>query len=159
MAKAFLSTDIGFWTIEADDQNVLSIAYSEEKPEFPQDNTPILATAKKQLEEYFDGRRKNFDLPVALSDHSAFYNRVWKIVSRIPYGKMISYSDIALELGDIKSVRAVGMANSKNPLPIIIPCHRVIGKNKELTGYAYGLKVKRCLLEKEGALIVQGSLF
>ena len=101
-----------------------------------------------QLNEYFAGTRKSFDLPLKF-DGTEFQNRVWRELQNIPYGKTISYKELAEKTGNIKACRAVGMANNKNPLPIIIPCHRVVGSNGKLTGYAGGLEVKKFLLELE----------
>ena len=108
----------------------------------------ILSTAVSQLSEYFEGKRKNFDLPLKFYG-TEFQNRVWRELQNIPYGKTISYKELAEKTGNIKACRAVGMANNKNPIPIIIPCHRVVGSNGKLTGYAGGLDVKKFLLDLE----------
>ena len=102
----------------------------------------ILIEAKKQLFEYFNGKRKVFDLEIDLTG-TEFQIKTWNFVSKIPYGKTQTYKDIAILLGSETYTRAVGLANSKNKLPIIIPCHRVIGKNGKLTGYAGGLDRKK----------------
>jgi len=159
MYKSVVHSAIGYWIIHADDKKIISLSLEKNKPSFIEDKNSLLLEAKKQLQEYFETGRKKFDLPLNIADNSMFTQKVLNVVADIPYGKTRSYSDIALELGDIKSVRAVGTANGRNPLPIFIPCHRVIGKNKNLTGYALGLDVKRWLLEKEGTLAVQTSLF
>lgn len=108
----------------------------------------ILARAVKQLEEYFAGERTNFDLPLD-AQGTEFQKKVWRELARIPYGETCSYSDIARRLNNAKAVRAVGAANGKNPISIIVPCHRVIGSNGKLTGYAGGLIAKTKLLEIE----------
>jgi methylated-DNA-[protein]-cysteine S-methyltransferase len=103
---------------------------------------------KRQLDEYFAGTRRQFDLPLA-ADATPFQARVLEALRRIPYGETRSYRDIAVALGNPKAVRAVGGANGSNPLPIVIPCHRVIGSNGTLTGFGGGMEAKRYLLELE----------
>ncbi|MCB0669163.1 MAG: methylated-DNA--[protein]-cysteine S-methyltransferase [Saprospiraceae bacterium] len=108
---------------------------------------------KDQIDEYFRGERKSFNVPLDLSDLPPFHREVLKMVYTIPYGKTRSYKQIACVLGNPKAARAVGQANGKNPIPIIIPCHRVIGNSGELTGYAYGTEIKMKLLELENPQI------
>ena len=108
-----------------------------------------------QLEEYFAGRRRRFDLPLDLRG-TDFQKRCWRELLKIPYGETRSYADIARAIGNPSAVRAVGLANGQNPMAIIVPCHRVIGSDGSLTGYGGGLETKRKLLELEGAL--SGSL-
>lgn len=103
---------------------------------------------KRQLDQYFKGRLKSFDLELKTGG-TPFQQQVWQALAKIPYGSTISYGDLAVQIGNPKAVRAVGLANGKNPIPIIIPCHRVIGKNGSLTGFGGGLDVKRFLLELE----------
>ncbi len=110
--------------------------------------TPLLKKASNQLQEYFSGKRKLFDLPLS-PQGTEFQQRVWNALQEIPYGKTCSYKDIAKNIGNIKACRAVGMANNKNPLPIFIPCHRVVGANGKLVGYGGGLDIKEKLLEIE----------
>lgn len=110
--------------------------------------TPLLKKANEELQEYFSGKRKNFDLPLK-TEGTDFQRKVWKALQEIPYGETCSYKDIAENIGNIKASRAVGMANNKNPIFIFIPCHRVIGSNGKLVGYAAGLDVKERLLEME----------
>lgn len=112
----------------------------------------------QQLEEYFSGSRKSFELEMDFEQGTGFQKKVWKALLDIPYGQTISYKELADRVGSVKGYRAVGLANGKNPIPIIVPCHRVIGSNGKLTGYASGIDVKRFLLETEG-FIKQGSLF
>lgn len=102
----------------------------------------------KQLQEYFEKKRQSFDISFSL-DGSDFQKRVWQELLNIPYGQTRSYKEIAKNIGNEKAARAVGNANNKNPIMIIVPCHRVIGSNKTLVGYAYGLELKRQLLELE----------
>jgi methylated-DNA-[protein]-cysteine S-methyltransferase len=106
-----------------------------------------------QLEEYFEGKRRGFDLPLA-PEGTAFQQRVWRALLDIPYGDTISYGELALRIGNKAASRAVGLANGSNPLPIVIPCHRVIGSNGKLTGYGGGLPIKQQLLTLErGSLL------
>ena len=110
--------------------------------------TDLINNTRKQLDEYFAGNRKQFDIPIKL-DGTDFQINVWKELLKIPYGETCSYLDIAKRIGNPKASRAVGMANNKNKIIIIVPCHRVIGSNKKLVGYACGLEVKEKLLELE----------
>jgi len=116
----------------------------------------VLARAGRQLEEYFARTRRTFELPLEALG-SAFEHRVWNALRAIPYGTTTTYGAIAKQLGDTLATRAVGLANGKNPIPIIVPCHRVVGSNGELTGFGGGLRVKRWLLEHEGALLALGD--
>ena len=109
---------------------------------------PILLQTEKQLHEYFSGTRKEFSIPLCL-DGTVFQKKVWKELQKIPFGETISYQELAKRVGDIKKARAVGNANRKNPIPIIVPCHRVIQKNGELGGFGGGLEIKRFLLDLE----------
>ncbi len=109
----------------------------------------ILAQASRQLKEYFDGQRKRFDLPFDVTG-TDFQKSVWAALSKIPFGKTVSYADIALQIKNPKAVRAVGSANGKNPIPIIVPCHRVIASDGTLGGYSGGLHIKTRLLKLEG---------
>lgn len=112
---------------------------------------PYLFGIFNQLTEYFAGTRKKFNVPLDV-EGTEFQKRVWKELQKIPYGKTISYKTLSENLGDVKAIRAVGTANGKNPIAIIIPCHRVIGENGKLIGYASGLGIKEKLLHLEGAL-------
>jgi len=109
-----------------------------------------------QLDEYFEGKRRAFDLQLR-PEGTAFQKSVWSILQTIPYGKTITYKDIALELGNLAAIRAVGRANGSNPIPIIIPCHRVIGADGSLTGFGGGLPLKQALLKLEGVQIGQAA--
>jgi len=113
---------------------------------------PLLAAAVQQLNEYFAHQREAFSVPLRPSG-TPFQLRVWKALEEIPYGHTRSYLDLARALGVPAAVRAVGAANGRNPLPIFLPCHRVIGTNGSLTGYGGGLEVKRALLRLEGVLL------
>ena len=110
--------------------------------------TPLLRRAYEQLTEYLEQDRRVFDLPL-ITQGTEFQQKVWRALQCIPYGKTCSYKEIAEKVGNVKACRAVGMANNKNPIAIFIPCHRVIGANGKLVGYAGGLDIKEKLLELE----------
>ena len=114
--------------------------------------TPLLTEGKRQLLEYLAGVRRVFDLPLAPKG-TEFYRSVWRALEEIPYGETRSYRDIAQAVGRPKAVRAVGQANHNNPIPIIIPCHRVVGANGSLTGYGGGLDLKERLLRLEAGVV------
>lgn len=115
--------------------------------------TALIKEAAKQLDEYFDGERKKFNLPISIKG-TAFQQTVWEALRTIPYGETRSYKDIAAQIGKFKACRAVGMANNRNSIAIIIPCHRVIGSKGELVGYGGGLNIKEQLLRLEGKKII-----
>jgi len=115
---------------------------------FEQAETPLIKKAAAQLCEYFNGKRKTFNLPLVLHG-TDFQVKVWEALQNIPYGETLSYGELAALIGNPKACRAVGMANNRNPIVIIVPCHRVIGHNHSLTGYGGGLELKRQLLELE----------
>ncbi len=115
---------------------------------------PYMCGIFDQLEEYFNRKRKKFELPLDISG-TDFQMNVWEALSKIPYGKTISYKQLASGLGDLKLVRAVGRANGSNPVPIVIPCHRVINSNGDLGGYSGGTGIKEKLLELEGSLSLE----
>lgn len=112
---------------------------------------PLLQRARRQLDEYFAGERRTFDLPLAPRG-TEFQRETWQALASIPYGSTISYAELALRVKRPKAMRAVGAANGRNPLPIVLPCHRVIGTDGSLTGFGGGLPTKQYLLELEGAL-------
>ena len=117
-----------------------------------------LSAVRSQLEEYFAGARRDFDLPLS-PQGTDFQRRVWLALREIPFGRTTSYIEIARRLGDTAAVRAVGAANGRNPLPIVVPCHRVIGADGSLVGFGGGMDRKRWLLHHEGALADGGDLF
>lgn len=116
----------------------------------------VLDRVEAQLKEYFAGWRTTFDLPLEPSG-TDFQLSVWELLRKIPYGVTTSYGELARRLGDPKATRAVGAANGANPIPIIVPCHRVVGSKGELTGFGGGIERKRWLLEHEGALMPLGD--
>jgi methylated-DNA-[protein]-cysteine S-methyltransferase len=143
-----LNSPIGYLKIVSDSKHLLSLTFIE-KPEPNSKNIPeILENSKIQLEEYFHGKRKNFDL-LLCPNGSNFQKVVWKKICEISFGETSTYLKLAIQTGSAKNTRAVGSANGKNQIPIIIPCHRVIGTNGKLTGYAGGLERKRWLLKHE----------
>jgi len=148
-----VSTPIGDLQLVSDGQSLVSIALPGQHQHLVGDSQEdaVLAKAAKQLGEFFDGRRRHFDLPLAASG-TQFQRAVWSQLTKIPFGEVRSYRDIAAEIGRPTAVRAVGAANGRNPLPIVVPCHRVIGADGSLTGFAGGLGRKRQLLVLEGYL-------
>ena len=136
--------------IRCEEAYVTGIDFAEEYPEEKeqQERTEVSDEAARQLEEYFQGKRKTFKLPLKLKG-TEFQKLVWDALLTIPYGETRSYSEIACQIGRPKASRAVGMANHRNPVAIVVPCHRVIGKNGSLTGYAGGLDKKEKLLDLE----------
>lgn len=114
----------------------------------PEKETELIKKTYQELLEYFAGKLKTFDIPLK-QNGTEFQMRVWNALRQIPYGKIVTYKDVAKKVGNEKASRAVGMANHNNPICIIVPCHRVIGKNGSLTGYAEGLNIKAKLLELE----------
>lgn len=138
---------IGNVCIEEECGNITAI-YIDKEASGDDSSTPLLQRAGSQLSEYFQGKRKEFDLPLAPVG-TDFQRRVWDALLTIPYGKTRSYGEIAAQIGQPKASRAVGGANNRNPIMIVIPCHRVIGANGSLTGYGGGLDVKQYLLELE----------
>jgi len=146
----FYDTTIGKIGIAEDGTFITNVYFEDEKGAKDANliETPLLKEAAKQINEYFNGDRKNFELPISPFG-TEFQQSVWKALQEIPYGETRSYKEIAIAVGNEKACRAVGMANNKNPISIIIPCHRVIGTNGKLVGYAGGLKIKDYLLNME----------
>ena len=137
--------------LAADDQGLRQIDFAKPttkpQPDWREDRAPLRETIR-QLKAYFAGDLEDFDLPLAPMG-TPFQQSVWKRLCDIPYGKTISYGELARRVGNPKASRAVGLANGSNPIPIIIPCHRVIGSNGKLTGYGGGLPIKEKLLSLE----------
>ncbi|WP_228236770.1 methylated-DNA--[protein]-cysteine S-methyltransferase [Allomuricauda sp. M10] len=147
METAYLQTPIGIAEFKGDENGVASITVLNDKKPFG--TIPVvLADAISQLKEYFEGTRTDFTFKLNPSG-TEFQKKVWDALLEIPFGKTISYLDLSKRLGDVKAIRAVASANGKNPLWIVVPCHRVIGSNGDLTGYAGGLHRKKWLLEHE----------
>jgi methylated-DNA-[protein]-cysteine S-methyltransferase len=154
MTYAFktVATPVGLLKLVANDAALVAILWENDDPKrvrlapLAEDVThPVLSLAERQLTEYFAGTRKSFDLPLDFSG-TPFQKQVWSELLKIPFGQTRTYGDIAKAIGKPTAFRAVGAANGKNPISIVAPCHRVIGKDGSLTGFAGGLKAKECLL-------------
>ncbi|MEX0273374.1 MAG: methylated-DNA--[protein]-cysteine S-methyltransferase, partial [Flavobacteriaceae bacterium] len=154
----YLTTPLGVLKIVGDERGVSAITFLEDAAEAQNEIVPeVLEDVVYQLQEYFKGERNTFDLALH-PQGTDFQQRVWKSLLNIPYGKTLSYLELSKKLGDVKAIRAVAAANGQNPLSIVIPCHRVIGSDGSLTGYAGGLSRKKWLLEHESP-VKQQSLF
>jgi len=153
MYYCYLTTPIGDLLLAGDDAALSLVAFPEgsmrrdPEPDWIYSEKPF-ANARQQLTEYFAGTRKDFDLPLSLAG-TEFQLLVLDELRRIPYGETTSYGDIAARIGKPKAMRAVGAANGRNPIPIIVPCHRVIGRSGDLTGFGGGLDAKQALLQLE----------
>jgi methylated-DNA-[protein]-cysteine S-methyltransferase len=147
MQTAFINSPLGITKIVGD-ENGISIISVLSEGEVSKTIPKELKVAVAQLKEYFDGKRKDFDFKLNPKG-TDFQQKVWQELRNIPFGKTISYLELSKKLGDVKAIRAVASANGKNPLWIVIPCHRVIGTDGSLTGYAGGLWRKKWLLEHE----------
>ena len=143
----FYSSPVGMLQLQCSDEHLKSVLFVEAQSG-PNEAHALLEKCTVQLEEYFRGARTIFDLPLN-HEGTAFQEKVWNLLLQIPFGKTISYHQLARQYGDLKAIRAVASANGRNPIAIIIPCHRVIGSNQSLTGYAGGLWRKRWLLDHE----------
>lgn len=151
-----ISTLLGNIRLESREGCLSQVQFTEEQTDgeiFDQ----VLLSAKEQLEEYFAGKRKNFDMPIGLGG-TDFQRKVWMEVAGIPFGQTTTYMKISQKLGNPAAIRAVGAAIGANPILVVLPCHRVLGSDGNLTGYAGGLERKKALLELEGHAF-QGSLF
>lgn len=148
---SYLESPIGFLRILSNGSGITEIKFMDfDGPEDPDIHTE---SAKTQLREYFEGNRTAFQLEL-LPDGTKFEQQVWKQLLEIPQGSTTSYGSIAKKIGEEKASQAVGRANGKNPIAIVVPCHRVVGSDQKLTGYAGGLKRKEWLLKHEGALLL-----
>lgn len=157
METAFIHTPLGIAKLEGDENGLNSITVLDTDETLTDIIPPDLEEAAYQLKEYFEGSRTQFDLSLNPSG-TDFQKSVWKALQDIPYGKTVTYLDLSKTLGDVKAIRAVASANGKNPLWIVVPCHRVIGSDGSLTGYAGGLHRKKWLLEHENP-VKQQTLF
>ena len=146
--KVFYKTSIGWISIEDNGKALTQINFEGASGETCGEETIITEMALRQLEEFFAGKRKVFALPLS-PEGTEFMQKVWQALASIPYGEVRTYGDVAKQIGAPKAYRAVGMACNRNPLPIIVPCHRVIGANGRLVGYAGGLETKATLLALE----------
>lgn len=150
MALSYWQSPCGLMAIRADNQGITSIQFVE-TVDVAEEPSPLTQQCCDELKAYFTGELTRFKVPLN-PQGTAFQQRVWAQLREIPYGQTVSYATIARAIGQPTASRAVGMANGKNPLTIIVPCHRVIGQNGSLTGYAGGLTRKQFLLSLEGAL-------
>lgn len=157
MECAYIATPLGVAKLEGDAYGLQSLTVLDTEEEITKVIPEVLEDGVYQLKEYFSGQRKDFTLELN-PQGTDFQKHVWKALLNIPFGKSTSYLELSKTLGDVKAIRAVAAANGKNPLWIIIPCHRVIGSDGSLTGYAGGLHRKKWLLEHESP-VKQQSLF
>lgn len=141
-------TEFGLLKIESIDSYIVKIELNNPISEKKLKLNPVIENAFLEILEFFNGQRKIFTFPIKFNGTN-FQNKVWNELLKIPYGQTVSYKEIAIRIGNPKACRAVGMANNKNPLPIVVPCHRVIGSKGSLTGYAYGLSLKEAFLKLE----------
>lgn len=146
--KTTVETPVGYLELTSDQNFLLSVSFAEMPGKLSDFQPAILKESIAQITEYFDGKRKEFDLKLQPAG-TDFQLKVWEEVKKVTFGKTVSYLDIAIKTGSKNNTRAVGLANGKNPIPIIIPCHRIIGTNGKLTGYAGGLERKKWLLQHE----------
>ena len=149
--QSYLKTPIGFMRILSNGKQLYNLSFQE--TDGPEDPDQITEWTKTQLSEYFSGCRTLFNIPLLL-DGSEFESRVWNALQQIPHGTTISYKSLASQIGSPNAMQAVGSANGRNPLAIIVPCHRVIGYNGDLKGYAGGIERKKWLLKHENSLLI-----
>lgn len=142
-----ISSPLGFLILKSDGQSITGISFSKNDIQ-EQNDCDVLLKCKEQLNNYLSGKTNAFDVPLN-PEGTEFQQKVWNELLKIPYGETITYMELAVRLGDPKAVRAVGTANGRNPIAIIIPCHRVIGAGNKLTGYAGGIWRKKIVLELE----------
>jgi methylated-DNA-[protein]-cysteine S-methyltransferase len=153
LTRATLDSPIGPLGVEVAGEAIARIEFRPRRQADRTDRHSLVETLGRQLDEYFAGRRREFSLPLAPKG-TEFQQTVWQALTKIPYGETISYADLARRIGKPAAVRAVGAANGQNPIPIVIPCHRVIGSNGKLVGFGGGLETKAFLLRLE-----RGGLF
>ena len=157
MESVIIKTPLGFTEVKGDADGISKIHVMNEEIEISSKTPKTLKEAVTQLQEYFEGKRTDFSFKINPSG-TDFQQKVWQELLNIPYGKTCSYLDLSKKIGDVKAIRAVASANGKNPLWIVVPCHRIIGSDGSLTGYAGGLWRKKWLLEHENP-VKQESLF
>lgn len=143
-----MDSPIGLLTLAEEDGAITEVRFGYRAEDLELHDTPLLRQAVQELNEYFAGTRKSFTLPLHPKGTS-FQQQCWNALLQIPYGETSTYGQQAAMIGNPKASRAVGMGNHRNPLPVLIPCHRVVGANGKLTGYAGGLKIKETLLQIE----------
>ena len=155
LAYMLINSPVGELKLIASDKGLVAILWENDDPKRvrlgdsrEEKEHPILVKAARQLDEYFAGKRSSFSVPLDMRG-TQFQKSVWEALLRIPFGEKRSYSELARGLGNAQAARAVGAANGRNPISIIVPCHRVVGSTGQLTGFAGGLETKACLLELE----------
>lgn len=155
MAQTTVNTPVGFLLVQSTQGALTQLKYIDKphKSDSSSSKASLLQKTELQLSEYFKGEHRKFELPIN-PEGTDFQINVWRALQEIPWGEIRTYSQIAKSIGNPKAVQAVGAANAKNPIPIIIPCHRVIGSDGSLVGYSGGIDKKRWLLEHENALIL-----
>ncbi len=141
------NSPVGVLHIRSNGDAITAVSF-QEHPVLTSETHPLLDECVRQLQEYFEGRRRVFNLPLQ-QEGTPFQQRVWKELMTVDFGQTLPYSELAKRLGDIKATRAVGLSNGKNALAILVPCHRIIGRDGSLTGYAGGTDRKKWLLEHE----------
>ena len=152
--RAYYQSPIGTLEIMGNAAAITAINFLDAAPApTPDEPPPHLQAACRQLAEYFQGQRHTFDLPLEPAG-TPFQQRVWQELLTVPYGRLLSYQDVANAIGNPQAVRAVGAANGQNPIPILIPCHRILASDGKLTGYGGGLWRKEWLLRHEGSLLL-----
>jgi methylated-DNA-[protein]-cysteine S-methyltransferase len=156
--RSYYASPVGDLLIESKDDKIITVNFLKTTKSQDVQLTPVIEQCINELDEYFFEGRKFFTVELQFTG-STFQNKVWNELLTIPYGRTTSYLDLAMRVGDINSIRAVGLANGQNPIAIIVPCHRVIGKNGDLIGYGGGLDKKEWLLNHEGAFSEQLKLF
>jgi methylated-DNA-[protein]-cysteine S-methyltransferase len=151
--EAIIESPLGNLLIIEENEQLTTLVFTEQELKSPIESE-LLDKVKTQLDEYFLGSREEFDLPLS-PPGTDFQQKVWQELLQIPYGTTVSYLEVANRLGDPKCIRAAASANGKNPIAIIIPCHRVIGSSGKMTGYAGGIDRKKALLSQEGAAVMK----
>jgi methylated-DNA-[protein]-cysteine S-methyltransferase len=158
VSYARIDTPVASLTIVAGERGLRAVLFAGDPApaDAVEGRHPLVTATVRQLEEYFAGERREFDLPLDVSG-TAFQRRAWLALASIPYGTILSYGEQARRLGAPGAARAVGSANARNPMPIVLPCHRLVGADGSLTGYGGGLDVKRALLAHEAQVVGAGS--
>ena len=154
MNTCLYNSPIGILKISEDNGKIIGLYPNQKEKSGQEQHSELLKEACRQLDEYFQGKRKQFDLPINYKG-TPFQEKVWRELQNIPYGETRSYEDIAIKIGSPKADRAVGQANNRNPILLLIPCHRVIHKNGDISGFACGIKTKKYLLDLEKSYFFQ----
>ena len=153
----YYKSPVGIISVSASDVGITQLFFAEDTKDSHENISPLLLQLQQELDLYFSGKLKSFSVPVDPSG-TDFQKEVWKAITKIPYGKTTSYLQLSKSMKQPDAIRAIANANARNPVLIIIPCHRVIGTNGQLTGYAGGLQRKKLLLELEGSMIPSKQL-